>query len=190
MIIQKMTEAECLSILTRTRVGRLACAHVNQPYIVPIYFAYEQPYLYAFTTPGQKIEWMRYNPLVCLEVDEVEDNEHWTSVVIFGRYEDLREMPIWKDPSLHALELLNKNAGWWEPGCASAAERDSAQPLIPVFYRIRIDRISGRRAMPSPGSSYRPSIRFSARDSQGWLRRVFHALSRPFAGWGKMMRPG
>ncbi len=89
MFIQKMTEAECLSILTRTRLGRLACAHENQPYIVPIYFAYEQPYLYAFTTPGQKVEWMRYNPLVCLEVDEVEDSEHWTSVVIFGRYEEL-----------------------------------------------------------------------------------------------------
>src|SRR5262245_54151651 len=74
MLVQEMTEAECLNTLARTRLGRLACAHQNQPYIVPIYFAYEQPYLYAFTTPGQKVEWMRYNPLVCLEVDEVEDS--------------------------------------------------------------------------------------------------------------------
>jgi len=190
MFIQKMTEAECLSTLTRTRLGRLGCAHVNQPYIVPIYFAYEQPYLYAFTTPGQKVEWMRYNPLVCLEVDEVEDNEHWASVVIFGRYEELRDMPEWKDPSLHALQLLNKNAGWWEPGCASAAHRDPAKPLVPVFYRIHIDRISGRRATPSPGSPYRSSARSPARDSQGWLRTVFHALSRPFVGREEMKRSG
>jgi nitroimidazol reductase NimA-like FMN-containing flavoprotein (pyridoxamine 5'-phosphate oxidase superfamily) len=66
MLIQEMTEAECITILARARLGRLACAHQNQPYVVPIYFAYEQPYAYAFTTPGQKVEWMRYNPLVCL----------------------------------------------------------------------------------------------------------------------------
>jgi nitroimidazol reductase NimA-like FMN-containing flavoprotein (pyridoxamine 5'-phosphate oxidase superfamily) len=176
MFIQEMTEVECLDTLARTRLGRLACAYQNQPYIVPIYFAYEQPYLYAFTTPGQKIEWMRYNPIVCLEVDEVEDSEHWTSVVIFGRYEELQDMPAWKDPSLHALELLNKNAGWWKPGCASNRLRNPVQPLTPVFYRIRIDRISGRRATPSPGSPYRSSTGSPARDRQGWLRRLLHAL--------------
>lgn len=190
MFIQKMTEAECLSTLARARLGRLACAHQNQPYIVPIYFAYEQPYLYAFTKAGQKIEWMRYNPLVCLEVDEVVDEEHWTSIVIFGHYEELRDLPDRQDPSLHALVLLNKNAGWWEPGCASAAYRDPAQSLIPVFYRIRIDRISGRRATPSPGSPNRSSTHSPARDSQDWLRRVVHALSRPFAGRGGMKTPG
>jgi nitroimidazol reductase NimA-like FMN-containing flavoprotein (pyridoxamine 5'-phosphate oxidase superfamily) len=57
MFIQKMTEAECLNTLARGRLGRLACAHENQPYIVPIYFAYQHPYLYAFATPGQKVEW-------------------------------------------------------------------------------------------------------------------------------------
>lgn len=188
MFIEKMTEAECLGTLARTRLGRLACAHQNQPYIVPIYFAYEQPYLYALTTPGQKIEWMRYNPLVCLEVDEVVDAEHWTSVVVFGQYEELRDLPEWKDPSLHALVLLNKNAGWWEPGCASSRLRDPAQPLEPVLYRIRIDRISGRRATPALGSPYRSNPH--SRDSQGWLRRVMYALFRPLAGRGGMTKPG
>lgn len=125
---------------------------------------------------------MRYNPLVCLEVDDVEDAEHWTSVVIFGRYEELRDTPAWKDPSLHALELLNKNAGCWEPGCASSRLRDPAQPLTPVFYRIRIDRISGRRATSLPEGPYRSSSRSLAQDNQSWLRRVFHSLIRPFAG--------
>jgi nitroimidazol reductase NimA-like FMN-containing flavoprotein (pyridoxamine 5'-phosphate oxidase superfamily) len=181
MFIQTMTEAECLSTLTRTSLGRLACAHQNQPYIVPIYFAYEQPYLYAFTTPGQKVEWMRYNPLVCLEVDEIEDSEHWTSIVIFGKYEELRDIPKWRDPLLHALELLNQNAGWWEPGCASSRLRDPAQPLTPVFYRIRIDRISGRRATPSLSGRVEARTPPPARGRKGWLRKVLHALSKPFA---------
>jgi nitroimidazol reductase NimA-like FMN-containing flavoprotein (pyridoxamine 5'-phosphate oxidase superfamily) len=176
MAVQDLTEAECISILARTRLGRLGCAHQNQPYVVPIYFAYEQPYIYAFTIPGQKVDWMRYNPLVCLEVDEVVDSEHWRSVVIFGRYEELQDLPDWKDPSLHVLDLLNKRAGWWHPGCASATYRDPAQPLIPIFYRIRIDRISGRQATPGSVTPERASTPSSVRNSQGWLRRIIHAL--------------
>jgi hypothetical protein len=44
MIVREMTEAECLTTLARTRLGRLACAHENQPYVVPIYFVYETFY--------------------------------------------------------------------------------------------------------------------------------------------------
>jgi nitroimidazol reductase NimA-like FMN-containing flavoprotein (pyridoxamine 5'-phosphate oxidase superfamily) len=181
MFIQEMTEEECLSALARGKLGRLACVHENQPYIVPIYFAYKHPYLYAFTTLGRKVEWMRYNPLVCLEVDEVQDNEHWTSVVIFGRHEELANLPDWKDPSLHALQLLNKNAGWWQPGLASQRLRDLAQPLAPLFYRIRIERISGRRAgrLESPD---RASRRSPAQGQEGWLHRVFHWFSEPRSG--------
>jgi Pyridoxamine 5'-phosphate oxidase len=50
MSIQEMMEAVCLSTLAAARLGRLACVHESQPYIVPIYFAYEHPYVYAFTT--------------------------------------------------------------------------------------------------------------------------------------------
>ena len=35
----------------------------DQPYIVPIYFSYDGKHLYGVTTLGQKIEWMRSNPL-------------------------------------------------------------------------------------------------------------------------------
>jgi hypothetical protein len=56
MFIREMTETECLSILARTRLGRLACAHENQPYVVPIYFVYEEPYLYGLTTLDKRPE--------------------------------------------------------------------------------------------------------------------------------------
>ena len=209
MFIQEMSENDCSNALTRTRLGRLACAHDNQPYVVPIYFVYEGPYLYGFTTLGLKVEWMRSNPLVCVELDEVESSDQWTSIVIFGRYEELPELPetpVWTqyqrsphEPSqpmvrptsvsatpgqrarLHAHELLHQHAEWWEPGCASRTHHNPDQPLTLVFYRIRIDRITGRRATRSPGGPVGSSTSAPARDSQGCLRRVFHALSRPFA---------
>jgi nitroimidazol reductase NimA-like FMN-containing flavoprotein (pyridoxamine 5'-phosphate oxidase superfamily) len=199
MLIHEMTETECLSTLAHTRLGRLACAHENQPYVVPIYFVYEQPYLYGFTTLGQKVEWMRSNPLVCVELDEVVDSDRWMSIVILGRYEeqaDTREQepiearepwhgtarPTWREHEpLHAHELLQEHAGWWEPGCASCTHRNPKQPVAPIFYRIRIDRISGRQATPNPVGSVGARMSPRARDRQGWLRKVIYALSKPFA---------
>jgi uncharacterized protein len=171
MMIQEMTEKECLEVLGRTRIARLACAHENQPYVVPIYFVYEGGYLYAVTTLGQKVDWMRSNPLVCVEIDEVESSTQWTSIVIFGQYEELPDSPEsgkrWDHHRLAALEekrpecfegaqvrqyahdLLQRYPEWWEAAASSAKVRKSEEALEPVYYRIRIEEMTGRRANPS-----------------------------------------
>jgi uncharacterized protein len=81
MLIHEMTEDECGTALEQIGFGRLACVRRDQPYIVPIYFSYDRKHLYGVTTLGQKIEWMRSNPLVCLEIDERTSHYQWTSVV-------------------------------------------------------------------------------------------------------------
>jgi len=85
-----MSQQECLQVLARARLARLACARENQPYVVPVYLAYHEASgcLYGFTTPGQKVEWMRANPLVCVEVDEITDYDQWASVIVMGKYEE------------------------------------------------------------------------------------------------------
>lgn len=151
MLIQEMTRSECISRLSHTRLGRLGCAFQNQPSIVPIYFAYEDSFLYGFTTPGQKIDWMRSNLLVCVELDEIENTNLWTTIVIFGTYEELPETDAiteeidWRK---HAHALLQQYAEWWEPGAAWNTQRRPAKSFEPVFYRISIDQISGRRVTP------------------------------------------
>jgi nitroimidazol reductase NimA-like FMN-containing flavoprotein (pyridoxamine 5'-phosphate oxidase superfamily) len=175
MFIQEMSESECFEALTRARLGRLACARDNQPYIVPIYFAYEGSYpfgfLYGFTTVGQKVEWMRSNPLVCVELDDVNNSDQWTSILIFGRYEELPDTPEGEQARLHAHELLQEHGSWWEPARASHAHRNSDDSLAPIFYRIRIDRISGRRASRGEPDIARTSA--AAQNRQGWLRKLF-----------------
>src|ERR1700693_1728990 len=94
MVIREMNREECLRVLARGRLARLACARENQPYVVPVYLAYHEASacLYGFTTPGQKVEWMRANPLVCVELDESAACDQWVSVIVFGRYEELPEI--------------------------------------------------------------------------------------------------
>ena len=81
MLIQELTKQESLEVLARTHLGRLACARGMQPYVVPIYFAYHNHWLYSFSVLGQKIDWMRTNPLVCVEADQMR-REQWATCAI------------------------------------------------------------------------------------------------------------
>ena len=151
MFIHEMNEFECRQALEQATVGRLACARDNQPYVVPIYFALHREHVYAFTTLGQKIEWMRANPRVCLEIDNRIGHDQWQSVVVFGEYEELPDLPEYEAARTKALELLQKRAMWWQPAYIGAAHRDLPHSEKPIFYRISIERMTGHRATPDPG---------------------------------------
>jgi len=149
MFIREMTESECLDLLARTGFGRLACAHDNQPYIIPLYFAYRAGYIYSFATMGQKIDWMRGNALVCVETDVVESSQEWTSVIAFGRYEELPDDSGSSRERELAQEALQRRAMWWQPAYVATADSEQDHSRIPVFYRIKIDRITGHLATRS-----------------------------------------
>lgn len=159
MFIHEMTFNECRTALEKANVGRLACEHDGQPYAVPINFAFDGTYLYGFTTLGQKVEWMRANPLVCLEVDEIVGESQWMSLIVFGRYEELPDLPEYEHVRARALSFLQKRAIWWEPGYMSQAHRDQTHSLTPIFYRIHLKKITGHRATPDE-----PSPRNNAED--------------------------
>lgn len=177
MFIHDMTDAECRHALAVANVGRIGCAHNNQPYVVPIYFAYHEHYLYAISTVGQKIEWMRANPLVCVQIDELRSYDDWMSVIVFGRYEELPDEPAFKRAREQALGLLQKrSAWWWEPACIGESHRNAAHSCTPVSYRIHIDRISGQHATPERiernGSNIGEGI-----TEKGWFKRFRHRTS-------------
>ncbi len=152
MIIHELTHAECLAVLSRATVGRLACTRDDQPYIVPITFYFDGTAgLYSFTTVGQKIKWMRENPKVCLETDDVVDRFHWTSVVVTGSYEELGDARGGGDELGRAVEFLQQHAQWWLPGAAKLATGEAH--TWPIVYRIRIAAVTGRRT----GRSSKPT---------------------------------
>jgi nitroimidazol reductase NimA-like FMN-containing flavoprotein (pyridoxamine 5'-phosphate oxidase superfamily) len=145
-----MTNDASLDLLTRMRLGRLACTQGSQPYIVPFYFAYQDYFLYSFTTVGKKIEWMRANPLVCVEVDDLVNSQEWTSVVVSGCYEELPDTPKWQCERAFAVKLLQQYAMWWVPALARTLLHSKERTPVPVFYRIRIVGITGRCAIVTP----------------------------------------
>ena len=145
MIIHELTRAECLEVLHRVTVARLACVRDSQPYIVPVsfYFNHADMSLYSFSTLGQKIRWMRENPRVCVELDEIIDRLQWTTVVINGVYEEIRNAPDAARVQERALKLFESQPNWWLPGTATLPKEPAHD--TPVVYRIRVANMSGRR---------------------------------------------
>lgn len=147
MLIRDLTPQECQEMMTRTGFGRLGCAIDNQPYVVPIYFAYEPDRLYCFTTVGRKIEWMRKNPKVCVEVDEVVDHFRWMSVIVTGRYQELPNTAELSAERLNALKALDKSLLWWQTAFAARELPTRHQTPEALFYCIHIDSMTGLRAI-------------------------------------------
>jgi len=146
MRIENLSLDECKAVLAQNRLARLACCRNNKPYVVAIYYAYANESLFAFSVPGKKIDWMRANPLVSVLVEQHGDGHEWCSVVIDGRFEELPDRIGYKREREHAYSLLSKHSRWWEPGELKPVFPPPPEIGPPVFFRISIDSMSGRRA--------------------------------------------
>lgn len=152
MVINEMTREECGTFLAKASLGRLGCSFDNQPYVVPIYFVYEPDYIYVLSTFGQKTEWMRVNPKVCLEVDEIASQSQWISVIAGGGYQELSE-PQYTAERDHARALLEKRCRWWQNALGERQLRLGDHSITPLFFRIHIDSMTGLRAIGESAES-------------------------------------
>src|SRR5215469_13321104 len=166
MTINEVADQECRVILTRASIGRLGCSLNDQPYVVPVYFAYEPDYIYVFSTVGQKIEWMRKNPKVCMQVDEISHESQWVSVIVNGTYQ---ELPAHSESSelRHTQKLLEKRQRWWLNPIAGRRAKVDDLSIDTVFFRIRVLSMNGLRAQGRPRR--RPAL-IEWRQPQGRVR--------------------
>jgi len=142
MWIRTLDMDECVEVLEANRLGRLACAHDDQPYLVPFHYAYADGHLYAFSQPGKKVEWMRANPKVAVLVEDQAEGREWRSVIVEGRFEELPDRIGHKREREYARTLLSRHADWWEPGAHKPVPEQARMGY--VFFRISADRLSGR----------------------------------------------
>jgi len=145
-MLGKLNNTQISNILTGQVIGRLACTDGKQPYIVPLTYTYNGKYIYGQTNEGMKLDILRKNPQVCFEVDIMTDMRNWQSVIVFGRFEELKGKQAQKARDLlfgHVFPLLTSSTiHSFEHEVTG--EVDDATRVKYVMYRIRINKITGR----------------------------------------------
>ncbi len=135
------------AILNRATVCRLGLSMNDQPYVVPMNFAYESHSLYLHTAPeGLKMEIIRKNRLVCFEVDGGHEvlsgptacgfSMRYYSVIGFGTIHEVTDPAV----KLKALTRIARKMG--------AGDLPIAQEKLNkvAVLRVVVERITGKRS--------------------------------------------
>lgn len=139
--IKNLDSSECYQILERGRIAHLACHVQDEIHLVPITYSFVDGYLYSHSKLGKKIEIMRKNPRVCLQVEEIQDFFKWKSIIAWGLFEELKG-----DTATTAMRSLIKKITEGESGkLRSDLELDLTAMLeSAIIYRIKVEKITGR----------------------------------------------
>ncbi len=145
--LEPVSRVEMEDMLGRVRYGHLGCSRNDYPYVVPVHFAVHDHDIIIYTTEGRKTETLDANPEVCLQVEEVIDDENWCSVMVFGRAEKL-EGEQEREKAFEAISSVNpaltpaRSTRWVDKWVRE--KRD-----IDVIYRIKPTTMTGRRTAPT-----------------------------------------
>jgi uncharacterized protein len=132
-----LSEKEARELISAGMIGRLGCVDNGEPYVVPINYVYADGFIYSHSLPGRKIEALRVHPRACLQVDEIESEVEWRSVIAYGDFEEVRVLS-------QRTEILEKLFGRFPKltPVESVLAQD-AGPLETIVFRIRVDRMTG-----------------------------------------------
>ena len=132
-----LSEAEARNLIAGGKIGRLGCVADGEPYVVPINYVFEDESIYSHSLPGRKIDALRMHPRACLQVDEIENDFQWRSVIAYGNFEEIR---VPSDRRSILAKLLDRFP--LLTPVESVMARDAGAPDSVVF-RIIVDRITG-----------------------------------------------
>jgi nitroimidazol reductase NimA-like FMN-containing flavoprotein (pyridoxamine 5'-phosphate oxidase superfamily) len=132
-----LSEGEARELIAGAKIGRLGCVDNGEPYVVPINYLFEDGSIYSHSLPGRKIEALRAHPRACLQVDEIENDFEWRSVIAYG---DFKEIRVQSDRRTVLSKLLARFP--LLTPVESTMAKDASAPDSVVF-RIIVDRITG-----------------------------------------------
>jgi nitroimidazol reductase NimA-like FMN-containing flavoprotein (pyridoxamine 5'-phosphate oxidase superfamily) len=144
-IFRALERDACDSILARNHVGRIAYAQRRTTTILPVFYVYDQGWIYGRMRRARKraiLDWRGWWP-VAFQVDEVDDLFHWRTVLVHGGLYALRtDGAEWEQEARRrAVELLRRLI----PRTLRAGD---PMPGHTGFFRIAVQEVLGSEAVP------------------------------------------
>lgn len=149
-MIKDLDKKVCMDLLKNNYIGRLAYIAKGEPFIIPITFYYhdeDNTCIISYSAEGHKIDSMRANHRVSLEVDEITSVNRWQSVLVRGLFEELVQI----DAKYHLHQFAEG-----VKKVIAAREKENPQFIgefssklkgegNPIVYRIKILEITGKQ---------------------------------------------
>jgi hypothetical protein len=135
--MKQLDEGDAKKLLSKCGVGRLGCVDNGEPYVVPINYLFEDGIIYSHSLPGLKIDALRAHPRACLQVDEIENEFEWRSVIAFGNFEEIRTP---SDRRATLSKLLARFPLLTPVESVMAMDANSPDSVV---FCIRVERITG-----------------------------------------------
>lgn len=152
MTVRVLTPDECVEILARNHVGRLAYARANHIGIEPLHYVYHDGWLYGRTSEGTKMTITGYSwHPVAFEVDEIEGIFQWRSVVVHGGF-----YPMPTRPEGEELEAWNRGVELLRGLIPETFGAGDPVPFRTIIFRISVQEVSGRESAPASDEAEAP----------------------------------
>src|SRR5262245_29179299 len=137
MNIDKIRDNDARAILREGNLGRLGCIAAGWPYVVPVNYFFDGKDIYVHTLPGKKLDALRANPRVCLQVDEIKDSFHWRSVIAYGTFEEVSN----EETRENVLTRLYSRLPHMKPVESKLVKGVKET----IGFRIKVDEVKGMR---------------------------------------------
>lgn len=140
---EELSRVQCEEILRRNSYGRLTCYSpaADECYAVPMSYDFIDGTLYFVTLEGQKLRHLREHPHgVCLLVDEVDNEQSWSSVVATGNAEELAGT----ERLAQEAQSLRRAWGGALHYLFERYSQDAIRQVLRIFA-LRITKLTGRR---------------------------------------------
>jgi nitroimidazol reductase NimA-like FMN-containing flavoprotein (pyridoxamine 5'-phosphate oxidase superfamily) len=85
-MIRDLQPAECVALLGRNWIGRIAYSYQDRVSIEPIHYVFDDPWIFGRTSAGSKLLTLAHNRWCAFEVDEINGLFDWVSIVVKGQF--------------------------------------------------------------------------------------------------------
>jgi nitroimidazol reductase NimA-like FMN-containing flavoprotein (pyridoxamine 5'-phosphate oxidase superfamily) len=135
----KTLEIEAMKqLLLEQKFGHLGCTLPGgEPYVVPVNYLYLDETIYLHSLPGKKLDAMRENNKICLQVEKIEDSCRWRSVIVSGEFEEIKRT----NEKISVMQEFSKKFKNLTPVEAMIEEEWNLGAI--VVFRINIKTITG-----------------------------------------------
>jgi nitroimidazol reductase NimA-like FMN-containing flavoprotein (pyridoxamine 5'-phosphate oxidase superfamily) len=147
-MVRVLKQKECLHILTNNYIGNLAYIYRDRPFIAPItyFFDAENNIIIGYSAEGHKINAMRKNSNVSVNVAEIDSVNDWKSVLAHGSFEELSSCT--SKAKLHQFSIGVKDLIITREHRKLDFINEFSSKIytddLPVIFQIKVKEITGK----------------------------------------------